>query len=103
MHQISSFLSISLSQYGLNQYFRHMYFKLFTLNFDLHTARYLSVVVIMVVGSDKHQETIYQANLSPYLYQYQSTHCSSFTVFEIIWYLQCCVFARCMLIKQEEI
>lgn len=90
MHQISLFLPISLLKYGLNQFFRHMYFKLFILNCDLHTAKYLNVVVITVVGSDKHQEIIYQANLSPYLYQYQSTHCS-FTVSKIIWNLQCCV------------
>lgn len=80
-----------------------MYFKLFTLNRDLHSAKYSNVVVITVVGSDKHQETIHQANLSPYLYQYQSTPCSSFTVAEIKWYLQCFIFAGCMLIKEEEI
>lgn len=75
--------SASLGICCLNSYFRHMYFKLFTLNCDLHTAKYSNIVVIMVVGSDKHQETIYQANLPPYLNQYQSTHCS-FTVSEII-------------------
>lgn len=62
-----------------------------------------NVVVIMVAGSDKHQETTHQANLSPYQYQYKSTPCTSFTLLEIIQYLQCYMFARCMLIKRMEI
>lgn len=102
MHQISLFFCISL-EIRFEPILQTHVFQLFTLNCDLHTAKYLNVAVITMLGSDKHQEIIYQANLSPYLYQYHSTHCSSFTVSAILWYLQCYVFARRMLIKQEEI